>query len=224
MQITGTIPKNSNFFTAVKSKPDVQDFNIPEETERKSFGVSDKQILDCYEKICKAYPSVAFKMSDIETGKNGSAPYYIGYKGDSHQRGDNYSCPGQCSIQIDVEVLRRMAEDEEYSAQVYGTIQNAVLDYQGWAKQGENEGFEYCYMGISHEDGRLTRFVGFSHFKASTDEEIREMWKDAFISDDSLSEVKISYEKLLNKTRNEMQETFFAIFDEAQQRRDKIFQ
>ena len=76
-------------------------------------------------------------------------------------------------------------------------------------------------MVLSDDGGKFVEYIGFSHYWVSTDEEMREIWKDnALVGDDW---VKESCDKLLNNTKNQMQEAFFAMFDPAQQRRSKMF-
>ncbi len=214
MQITEKMP-NINYYSMGKNKNTRNDdFKVPETTVSNGFGVTDQQILDCYYKICKSYPNVTFKMSDIEAGKNTNGPC-IGYKGNSYQQGENFSFPDQCSIRIDVDVIKRMIGDQEYSLDVYGKIQNIISDYKHSVEFGKGQGFEYCYAGLSHEDGRLTRFTGYSHSKVSTDEELMEMWGDGTLPEDDKLSVKMNYEKIINQTKNEMQEIFFSMIEQA---------
>ena len=179
------------------------------------------QMIAYYKKLCQDFPQVTFKLSDIEGAKKSTLPYHIGYKGNSYQQGENFSSPNQCSIDIDVSVIRKMMADPEYERQLRGTIQNKIMDFPTYVQWAQKEGYGYCYVGLSDEGGKLVEYMGFSHDRVSTDEEMREIWKDnALVGDDW---VKESCDKLLNNTKNQMQEAFFAMFDQAQQRRSKMF-
>ena len=97
------------------------------------------------------------------------------------------------------------------------------MDYPRYIQWAKRDGCGYCYYGLSTENGKLTEFIGESRVRASTDEELREMWKDELAAEDNASkEIKISYEKLINSAKNQMQETFFSMFDKAQYRRSRV--
>lgn len=76
MQINRRLP-NMDYYSAQHSKSTTaSDFKVSQPAAKKEFGITDEQILDCYYKICKAYPNVTFKMSDIETACNSSPPIH----------------------------------------------------------------------------------------------------------------------------------------------------
>ncbi len=221
MQITETLPGVSSYFgtKGIKTGKDAEEFQVSESANSRTAMPSDSQIVSYYKKLCEDYPDVTFKMSDLQT----PASYHIGYKGDSHQQGENFSCPDRCSIQIDVSVIKKMMADEDFEAQIKGTIGNIIMDYPRYVQWAKRDGCEYCYYGLSTENGKLTEFIGESRVRASTDEELREMWKDELAAEDNASkEIKISYEKLINSAKNQMQETFFSMFDKAQYRRSRV--
>ena len=221
MQITETLPGVGSYFgtKGIKTGKDAEEFQVSESTNSRTAMPSENQIISYYTKLCEAYPDVTFKMSDLQT----PASYHIGYKGDSHQQGENFSCPDRCSIQIDVSVIKKMMADEDFEAQIKGTIGNIIMDYPRYIQWAKRDGCGYCYYGLSTENGKLTEFIGESRVRASTDEELREMWKDELAAEDNASkEIKISYEKLINSAKNQMQETFFSMFDKAQYRRSRV--
>lgn len=188
---------------------------------------TDSQIISYYKNLCRDFPDITFKMADIEAAKRGSAQYYIGYKGNSYQQGDNFSCPGQCSIQIDVNVIRKMMTDPEYEFSVRGRISNMISDYSRYEQWAREEGYGYCYVGLRDgEDGKLEEFIGFSQSQVSTDEEIRKKCNDDSSAGDGTGEgLRIRYEewinkKMVNNTKNQMQEALFSMFEAAQHRRN----
>ncbi len=221
MQITETLPGVSSYFgtKGIKTGKDAEEFQVSESANSRTAIPSDSQIVSYYKKLCEDYPDVTFKMSDLQT----PALFHMGYKGDSHQQGENFSCPDRCSIQIDVSVIKKMMADEDFEAQIKGTIGNIIMDYPRYIQWAKRDGCGYCYYGLSTENGKLTEFIGESRVRASTDEELREMWKDELAAEDNASkEIKISYEKLINSAKNQMQETFFSMFDKAQYRRSRV--
>lgn len=222
MQINRRLP-NMDYYSAQHSKSTTaSDFKVSQPAAKKEFGITDEQILDCYYKICKAYPNVTFKMSDIETACNSSPPS-IGYKGSSHQQGENFSVPGQYSIIIDVGVLKQMVGNESYIEDVYGTIKNILANYKQTAQSGKSQGFEYCHAELRHENGRLSTNWALHQSKASTDEELKELWKDCPGQEKISLPTKLYYEKIINSAKNNMQDTFFSMIDQANQRKNKIF-
>lgn len=221
MQISQALPGVSSYFgtKGIKTGKDAEEFQVSESASVRTTMPSDSQIVSYYKKLCEAYPDVTFKMSDLQT----PALFHMGYKGDSHQQGENFSCPDRCSIQIDVNVIKKMMADEDFEVQIKGTIGNIINDYPRYVQWAKKDGCEYCYYGLSMENGKLTEFIGESIIRASTDEELREMWKDELAAEDSeAKEIKISYEKLINNAKNQMQETFFSMFDKAQYRRSRV--
>lgn len=223
MQITNGLSETS-FSSEIYENRNKKNITLqaPTSTNKASKMPTDSQIISYYKNLCKDFQNITFKMSDYETGKKNSS-LYIGYKGNSYQQGNNFSSPGQCSIQIDVAVIRNMMTNPEYELQVRGRIQNIVsFDYSQFEQWAQHDGCEYCYVGLMDENGKLTECIGFAESRIPTDEELRELWANKTITPNRTKEVKIDYEKLINNVKNEMQETFFSMFDEAQHRKNKI--
>lgn len=221
MQITETLPGVSSYFgtKGIKTGKDAEEFQVSESASSRTTKSSDSQIVSYYKKLCEAYPDITFRMSDY----NAPGSYNIGYKGDSHQQGENYSCPDRCSIQIDVNVIKKMMADEDFEFRVKGRIANLITDYPVYVQWAKMDGYDYCYYGLYNDNGKLGEFIGYSCSQVPTDEELREMWKDELAAEDNASkEIKISYEKLINSAKNQMQETFFSMFDKAQYRRSRV--
>lgn len=232
MQILDELPGFSSFsgISGDGNKKNVKDFHVSASTDKKSTPPTDSQIISYYKNLCKDYPNVTFKIADIEAAKRGNAQYYIGYKGNSYQQGNNFSCPGQCSIQIDVGVIRKMMTDPEYESSVRGNLQNLIAEYSQFEQWGRQDGYGYCYVDLRNDEtGKVTHSIGFSHSKASTDEEIRKMWNgDSETGDNTGKELRISYEQWINKkiidnSKNHMQEAIFSMFEASQHHRNNLF-
>ena len=76
-------------------------------------------------------------------------------------------------------------------------------------------------MSVSCEEPSRIKSWIFQPMSSGHKKKDMDIWKDnALVGDDW---VKESCDKLLNNTKNQMQEAFFAMFDQAQQRRSKMF-
>lgn len=116
-----------------------------------------------------------------------------------------------------------MMADEDFEFRVKGRIANLITDYPVYVQWAKMDGYDYCYYGLYNDNGKLGEFIGYSCSQVPTDEEQRELWKDELAEEGSeAKEIKISYEKLINSAKNQMQETFFSMFDKAQYRRSRV--
>lgn len=68
-----------------------------------------------YQDLCAEYSGITFRLED-KTKPDSE----IGYKNSLHQIGNSFGEPGQCSISIDISVIRQMQQDPEYAEKVRG--------------------------------------------------------------------------------------------------------
>lgn len=95
-------------------------------------------VLDYYNSLCKEFPDISFRLDDENSIDK--TPYHLGYNNSMNQRGSNFSNPRQCSIQIDVAVIRHMQADPKYADQIIGAIKNTKMDYDIFVRIGRSEG------------------------------------------------------------------------------------
>lgn len=133
--------------------------------------------LEYYRNLAKEFPEVSFRLGDRENGfLPGHPNVCIGYNNSMNQIGENFGEPGQCSIDIDVAVIRKMQSDPDYELRIKSLIRNSVHNYpvyETWAKQ---EDYGYTSVNIEEEDGEPVRSVCLSRMAYSTEEEVRRMW------------------------------------------------
>ena len=169
------------------------------EKEEKSGTVSE---LETYKQLCSMFPDVTFRLSD-------KTSQYSFYENGMHQVGQNFGGHGQCSIDIDISVIRRMQMDEEYAFHVRGYVETIERNYSEYEAQTQSDGFVYTCANLTDEGGKLTSSTTSSMQPFSTEEEIKEMYGlTTDISDRALNYV--------NKVKNDLLEDYMAIQDKEE--------
>ena len=133
--------------------------------------------LTFYKELCGNYPDISFRLEDYATGSNVSG-YFLGYNNSMNQVGENFGEMGQCSIQIDVSVIKKMMQDQQYAENVHGWIQAFEQNYGSHATDVSSHGnSNFCFtiddFGEGIQTGRLCANSSFS-----TEEEVKRMWAD----------------------------------------------
>lgn len=135
--------------------------------------------LEYYRNLVKEFPEVTFRLGDRENGFLPGHPNVgIGYNNSMNQIGENFGELGQCSIEIDVAVIRKMQSDPDYELRIKSLIRDSINNYpvyESWAKQ---EDYGYTSVDIEEEDGEPVRGVCLSSMVYSTEEEVRQIWAD----------------------------------------------
>lgn len=137
--------------------------------------VSSDSILNYYQQLCSQYPDITFRLDDIETSSQQSN-VYLGYKNSMNQIGENFGSVGQCSISIDVTVIKHMMNDPQYENQVKDEINYTVNHYSLYEEETKLCGMQYTSVCLQDENGKFEPAIVRSHVPYSTEEEVREMW------------------------------------------------
>lgn len=108
----------------------------------------------------------------------------FGYKGSMHQIGDNYGEYKQCSISIDVSVIKNMMNDSRYEKRVKDLITLAQQNQKNDVAYGVKEGWSYMEYNIMEGDNAKPEVnIGYSQTHYSTDEELKALWQKDFDSE-----------------------------------------
>ncbi len=145
--------------------------------------------MEYYQGLCREFQGVTFRLGDkaAQESSGGSA---LGYGGSMNQIGEGFGSPGQCSIQVDISVLRKMQQDPEYEKQVKGIIQDAKDTYSVYENQAGRDGYLYTCVEIEDGGARPQRALVNSKMPFSTEEEIRELWEN----ESAQSQIKINFQ------------------------------
>lgn len=131
-------------------------------------------ILEYYHNLCEQYPDITFRLSDHEAclqTENRS----IGYKNSLHQVGDNFGAIGQCSIAIEINVIKRMMEDPAYENVAKAWIEESQEKYSQYESETKACGMIYTSVFLQDDNGRPAAGVTRSRMSYSTEEELLAM-------------------------------------------------
>ena len=168
---------------------------------------SDQDSLTYYYQLCQEFPDITFRLGDQNEGlKNINQPY-LGYRGHMNQVGNNFGKMGQCSISLDISVIRKMQTDPSYEEEVKGMIQNS----EEWYAQTQQDALEQRYSSTAEyfddTKGRLQRSVMQTNMQFSTEDEINKMWKQDVFS----QKMQIKF----NRTNDKLLDTYLQMLEEA---------
>lgn len=139
--------------------------------------------LEYYKNLCKDYPDITFRLNDRETDLRLGNQVAFGYNGSLNQVGEGFGKPGQCSIDIDVAVIRHMQSDEAYETRIRAMIEDSRNKYSFYEDRALRDGFFYVCVVIEEEGGEPLYGVANSRMPFSTEEELKEMWKEESLQD-----------------------------------------
>lgn len=95
-----------------------------------------------------------------------------------NQIGGNYGENGQCSISIDISVIKHMQDDISYEQKMKGMIQNTYDQYSTYEAAAMSDGCPYVSVSFEDNNGQPMRSITQSVSSFSTEEELKAMWSD----------------------------------------------
>ena len=155
-------------------------YNIIQKTKTQNVSYEVKQsnsadpILEYYHNLCEQYQGITFRLLDMETLAQTDSRV-IGYKNSLHQVGDNFGAIGQCSIEIEINVIKRMMEDPSYEMEVKDQIARSQRNYPQYEIQTKACGMIYTSVTLEDDNGRIQQSVGYSGLPWATEEELLAM-------------------------------------------------
>lgn len=152
--------------------------------------------LDYYNFLCKEFPDISFRLDDENSQDETS--YHLGYQNSMNQRGKNFSYPGQCSIKIDVAVIKHMQQDPKYADHIIGSIKNTKIEYGLFERMGREEGLPYICRNFTEVNGDLQLSITCAGYPFSTEEEVREMHKNDHDTEASMNKYEQMKKELLD--------------------------
>ena len=168
---------------------------------------SDQDSLTYYYQLCQEFPDITFRLGDQNEGlKNINQPY-LGYRGHMNQVGNNFGKMGQCSISLDISVIRKMQTDPSYEEEVKGMIQNSKEWYAQTQQDALEQGYSSTAVYFDDTKGRLQRSVMQTNMQFSTEDEINKMWKQDVFS----QKMQIKF----NRTNDKLLDTYLQMLEEA---------
>ena len=168
---------------------------------------SDQDSLTYYYQLCQEFPDITFRLGDQNEGlKNINQPY-LGYRGHMNQVGNNFGKMGQCSIRLDISVIRKMQTDPSYEEEVKGMIQNSKEWYAQTQQDALEQGYSSTAVYFDDTKGRLQRSVMQTNMQFSTEDEINKMWKQDVFS----QKMQIKF----NRTNDKLLDTYLQMLEEA---------
>lgn len=167
----------------------------------------DQDSLSYYYKLCKEFPDISFRLEDKEESLKNTSQPYLGYCGSMNQVGNNFGKIGQCSIKLDISVIRKMQTDPSYEQEVKGMIQNSKEWYGQTEAEALERGCTSTAVCFNDSNGRLQRSVIQANMQFSTEDEIRKMWKQDTFS--QKMQIKFS------QTNDKMMDTYLQMLEKA---------
>ena len=168
---------------------------------------SDQDSLTYYYQLCQEFPDITFRLGDQNEGlKNINQPY-LGYRDHMNQVGNNFGKMGQCSIGLDISVIRKMQTDPSYEEEVKGMIQNSKEWYAQTQQDALEQGYSSTAVYFDDTKGRLQRSVMQTNMKFSTEDEINKIWKQDVFS----QKMQIKF----NRTNDKLLDTYLQMLEEA---------
>ena len=155
-------------------------YNMIQQTKTQNVSFEVKQnssadpILEYYHNLCEQYPGITFRLWDMETSAQ-TEGRSIGYKNSLHQVGDNYGANGQCSITIEINVIKRMMEDPAYENEAKDWIEESQRCYSQYELSTKACGMKYTDVSLQDDNGRILHGVGHYPRRFSTEEELLAM-------------------------------------------------
>ena len=168
-------------------------------------------VLAYYQNLCKEFAGVSFRLDDVnEAAKHNGSPY-LGYNNSFNQVGNNFGHSGQCSITLDVSVIKKMQEDPRYEQSVKGMIENTKTRYSEFETDALKDGYQYVSVSIEDNGGKPQRAIAQSNVPCSTEDEVRSMWNSVEYSSRIVS--------IVDDLKSEAADIFFKMYDESRSNR-----
>ena len=168
-------------------------------------------VLAYYQNLCKEFAGVSFRLDDVnEAAKHNGSPY-LGYNNSFNQVGNNFGHSGQCSITLDVSVIKKMQKDPRYEQSVKGMIENTKTRYSEFETDALKDGYQYVCVSIEDNGGKPQRAIAQSNVPCSTEDEVRSMWNSGEYSSRIVS--------IVDDLKSEAADIFFKMYDESRSNR-----
>ena len=129
-----------------------------------------------YRKLCQQFPNISFRLVDEETAAKNPNKICLGYNGSMNQVGKNFGGVGQCSINLDISIIRNMQKDPEYEYAMISRIKQTEQMYPSIESDTRSQGMMYTQVTFFEDKGRVSHHITMSHQQPSTEEQIRRMW------------------------------------------------
>ena len=183
----------------------------PQETE---FTQEAQDPLEYYKELCSEFPDITFRLEDYEEHERNPQKIILGYQDSFNQVGNNFSDLNQCSIEIDVSVIRHMQKDPRYAQEVRGVIESTRREYSTFARWTLEEGMDHCERILKDGGNHVITELQMHRGKASTEDEVRSMWNMPGAS-------KTLSDKSIKRKLDNIQKNMFDSFMEMTQSHNK---
>lgn len=131
-----------------------------------------------YKQWCSEYPDISFRLTDYENGTNAKG-YNLGYNNSMNQVGNNFGELYQCSVEIDISVIRKMMNDPTFESNTKNYFQSLIEQvYPQFQATAVRDGMSNMCMSIGLDGDGLDIGATYTHCHFSTEEEVKRMWAD----------------------------------------------
>ena len=168
---------------------------------------NEQDPLTYYKKLCSEYSDVTFRLDDIAEASKYPDKLSLGYNGSMNQIGNNFGGKGNCSISIDIAVIKRMQSDPQYEQSVKGLIEDSRRRYSEFEAGALQDGYQYVSVSIEDNNGKPQRGVVQTNYPYSTEDEVKSMWSSGEYSNRVVS--------IVDDIKSEAADIFFKMYDES---------
>lgn len=191
-----------NTFSVISSREILKnqktEHNVQAETET---------ILDGYHELCKKYPEVTFRLSDVSNytvdGPN------FGYKDCMNQVGENFGYLSQYSLEIDAKVIEKMQNDPTYKERLLYEINFIKDNYKSFRQSAVDSGDISMFVSLTDNGGNFQLSRTQTGYRIPTEDEIRNG-----IIDTEYKDFKDNYLKRFEKKKNDLIDNFMKMVSE----------
>ncbi len=168
---------------------------------------SEMDPLTYYKKLCSEYSDVTFRLDDMSEAFKNPDKLTLGYNGSMNQVGNNFGGKGNCSISIDIAVIKRMQSDPQYEQRIKGMIEDSKRRYSEFESDALKDGYQYVSVTIEDNNGQPQRGVAQSNYPYSTEDEVKCMWNSGEYYQRTV--------RLVEDIKSEAADIFFNMYDES---------
>ncbi len=156
--------------------------------------------LKYYYELCREFGNYSFQLGDRESGAGkDSGKLFTGISTDATQVGDDYSHLGQVSIEIDIDIIRRMQVDPAFEKKVKSAIKQIGENYEQYQQTALKGRHQYTAVQIYDDHGNIMISQICSDHSFKTEAEALE----------EIDPWKAYWEAYFDKLKNDMLEDFF---------------
>ena len=168
---------------------------------------NEQDPLAYYKKLCGEYSDVTFRLDDMAEASKNPDKLTLGYNGSMNQIGNNFGGKGNCSISIDIAVIKRMQSDPQYEQSVKGLIEDSRRRYSEFEAGALQDGYQYVSVSIEDNNGKPQRGVVQTNYPYSTEDEVKSIWSSGEYSNRVVS--------IVDDIKSEAADIFFKMYDES---------